>query len=296
MPDRRIFDYELKTIELKDGRLIGYAEYGDPNGAPIFYFHGFPGSRLEAGCFHNAAVANHYRLIGIDRPGMGMSSIDPNRSILSWATDIGNVADYLGIDKFSVIGHSGGGAFVAACAYVMPQRLNGAAIVSGMAPLDNPESKIGMARGQRVTSKLIQAMPWLTTIMMNITRKILKSSNKKMLENMLKQLPEVDQNIFRDSEYGPMLISNTLEAFRQGIAGSAQEMKLLFKPWGFKLEDIRCPVTVWQGALDTQAPISHAKIYAHLIPGAQLEIIENEGHHSLIKNNIEKILLSACKK
>jgi pimeloyl-ACP methyl ester carboxylesterase len=290
MSSRKLLDRELKTIELKDGRFIGYAEYGDPHGIPIFYFHGFPGSRLEAGCFHEVAVANHYRLIGLDRPGMGMSSINPKGSILSWATDVANFADCLGIEKFSIIGHSGGAAFVAACAYVIPQRLNKVIIVSGMAPLDNPESKIGMAHGQRVANKLIQTMPWLTSLMMKITRKVLKNSNKKMMEQMLKQLPEVDQAIFRDPVYGPVLINNTLEAFRQGIAGPAQEMKLLFNPWQFNLENITCQVIIWQGALDTQAPISHAKIYANLIPGAQLNIIENEGHHSLLKNHIDKIL------
>lgn len=295
MVDRKLFSFELKTVELKDGRLIGYAEYGDPNGIPVFYFHGFPGSRLEAGCFHNAAVVNHYRLIGIDRPGMGMSSIEPKRSILSWATDVANFADCLGIDRFSIIGHSGGAAFVVACAYVIPQRLNGVAIVSGMAPLDNPESKIGMTHGQKVIYKLVKTIPWLTSIMMKITNKMLKSANKKMMEKMLKQLPEVDKIIFRDPEYRQLLISNTLEAFKQGVTGAAKEMKLLFKPWDFKLEKITCPVTIWQGMQDTQAPLSHAKIYAKLIPNAHLELIENEGHHSLIKNHIEKILLSACK-
>ena len=108
------------SVILKDGRRLGYAEYGDPTGKPIFYFHGTPGSRLEAGHLQKIATLNHYRLIGIDRPGMGMSSFHAKHNILSWPADMEMLADCLGINKFSIIGHSGGAPFVAACAYKIP--------------------------------------------------------------------------------------------------------------------------------------------------------------------------------
>lgn len=284
---------QKNLIKLTDGRQLGFAEYGDPSGIPIFYFHGFPGSRLEAGRFHEIAIANRYRLIGIDRPGMGLSSFDKKRSILSWSSDVECFANSMGIEKFSIIGHSGGSPFVAACAYALSQRLNGAAIVSGMAPLDHSESKVGMVRGQRVVTRLIKAIPWLTNVMMKLTLMMLKNPSK-MMKQMVKQLPEVDQALFRDPEISKVIIDSTIEAFRNGISGPAYEMKLLFKPWGFNLENIKFPVTIWQGTLDTQAPMSHAKIYANLISGSQLRIVENEGHHSLLKNHIEEILRDVC--
>lgn len=279
---------EQRTVKLIDGRQLGFAEYGDPNGIPIFYFHGTPGSRLEAGPFQELAVANRCRLIGIDRPGLGLSSLDKKRSILSWATDVTHFADCLKIEKFSIIGHSGGAPFVAACAYAIPDRLKSAVIVSGMAPLNDPESQIEMARGQRVANKLIRAMPWLTHVMMKLTLVMLKKPN--MMDKMIKQLPEVDQALFYNPESRKALINSTLEAFRNGIAGPAYEMKLLANPWGFDLKTIKYPMTIWQGTLDRQAPMSHAKIYANLVAGAQLKIIENEGHLSLLKNHMEEIL------
>lgn len=285
--------HDGKTMKLNEGRVLGFAEYGAPKGFPVFYFHGFPGSRLEAGLFHKTAEDHDCRLIGIDRPGMGLSSFHKKRSLISWATDLTHFADYLGIEKFSIVGHSGGAPFVAACAYVLPHRLKSIAVVSGMAPFEIPEARIGMARGQIIANTCVKAMPGLASVMMRLTRFMLKKPNK-MITQMLKQLPEVDQVIFRDPNSRKAIINSTLEAFRNGIAGPAQEMSLLLNPWGFKLEDIHCPTTIWHGRLDTQVPLSHANIYANLIPHAQLNIFDNEGHHSLIRNYSEKILKSVC--
>lgn len=280
------------TLNLSDGRIIGYAEYGDPNGMPVLYFHGLPGSRLEAGHYHNVATANHCRLIGIDRPGMGLSSPDKNRSILSWANDVTDFADQLKLDKFSIIGHSGGGPFVAACAHELPERLIGCAIVSGMAPFEHPESHTDMPKSRIFVNKLIKTIPWCATAMMGMTNMILKKPNK-MMDQMVKQLPEVDQVLFRDPIHREAIINSTVEAFRHGSAGPAQEMKLLLsQPWGFELQNITVPMSIWHGELDIQGPTSHAKIYASSIPNAQLNIFENEGHHSLIKNHFEEILLN----
>lgn len=279
-------------IQLNDNRQLGFAEYGNPDGLPVFYFHGFPGSRFEAGHFDSITLSNRYRLIGIDRPGMGLSTIDKERTILSWATDVADFANQLGIEKFSIIGHSGGGPFVAACAYAIPERLNGAAIVSGMAPFEKPESWEGLARAQVIANKLVIAIPWFSHIMMKLTLHLLKNPGK-MMKQVIKQLPEVDQTLFHDLKIQKSIIDSTLEAFRNGIAGPANEMKLLFDPWGFDLEDVKYPITIWHGSFDKQAPASHAKIYASM-PSAQLKMFENEGHHSLLRNYIEEILSGVC--
>lgn len=160
---------ENLTLRLQDGRQLGYAEYGDLAGKPIFYFHGLPGSRLEACHLHKIAVANHFRLIGIDRPGMGLSSFYPERTMLSWVKDVEAIANHLGITSFSIIGHSGGAPFVAACAYQLPHRLEKVAIVSGMAPFEIKEATESLTRGQRIINGAIKAMPWIALAMMKLT-------------------------------------------------------------------------------------------------------------------------------
>src|SRR4029450_5102188 len=88
-----------QTIRLHDGRILGYAEYGSPDGKTVFYFHGHPGARLEARFLANQATQFGVRLIGVDRPGMGLSSYQPGRSLLDWPDDVGKLAGHLGINR-----------------------------------------------------------------------------------------------------------------------------------------------------------------------------------------------------
>jgi pimeloyl-ACP methyl ester carboxylesterase len=105
---------EDHQIELRDGRQLGYVEAGDPDGHPIFYFHGFPGSRLEIELSGVDVAPLGARLIGVDRPGMGLSDFAPHRYFGDWPEDVSQLADALGLDHFSVVGVSGGGPYVAA--------------------------------------------------------------------------------------------------------------------------------------------------------------------------------------
>ncbi len=284
-----------KFITLTDGRTLCYAEYGTNDGNPVIYFHGFPGSRLEVQRYNQIALRNNSRLIAVDRPGIGLSTIDKKRSILSTVNDITDLADKLGLTKFSIISYSGGSPFVAACAYAIPERLTGAAIISGMSPFENPKTHIGMVREQLVAGKLVKTFPLLAIPMMWITRMMLRKSDE-LLDKMIKPLPEVDQAIFLNPASRKELVNCTLEAFRNGIKGAAFEMKLLLSPWGFSLKDIKCPIDIWHGDKDTQVPLSNGKLNESLIQNATLHICENEGHHSIMKNYFEHILKATMNK
>lgn len=285
-------NHQNLSIPLKDGRQLGYAEYGHPDGKPMFYFHGFPGSRLEAIHLHDVAIKNHFRLIGIDRPGMGLSSPQSKRSVLSWPDDVELFADSLGINKFSIVGHSGGAPFVAACAYKIPHRLNGVAIVSGIAPFEIPEATASLTGGHRFFNSCIRAMPWIAIGMMKLTSTMFKKN--WILKHVLKQMPEVDRHVISSVGSNETIRAVLLEPFKHGVEGAAREFQLIVKPWGFNLTNIKCPVTIWQGGLDKQVPRAHAKIYTQLIPNAKLSLFEQEGHLSLLKNHGEQILQSIC--
>jgi pimeloyl-ACP methyl ester carboxylesterase len=137
---------ESETITLPDGRTLGYAEYGDPKGRPVIYFHGWPSSRLQSKLANTKAKWQHVRLIAVDRPGFGLSTYQEGRTILDWPDDVAVLADALMIKKFAVLGVSGGGPYVAAAAYKIPDRLTKASIAVGLAPTWIPGNLDGISR------------------------------------------------------------------------------------------------------------------------------------------------------
>lgn len=278
-------------ITLKDDRRLGFAEYGISDGFPVLFFHGLPGSRLESEKLHEAAVKLQVRLIGLDRPGMGLSSPQKNRTILDWPEDIKEFASKLNLKTFSIIGHSGGASYVAACAYRIPEKLHKAVIVSGMAPFTHPEAITSLSSSQKKMLWITRYFPFILKLMMRMSHKALENPDR--LKTMLKQLPKVDAKIFENNSYKDTMVLSLQEAFRQHVSGVVDDFKLLIKCWGFNLEEIRCPLVVWQGGEDQQAPVKHAEIYAHQVPKAQYVFLEEEGHISILHNYGEEILTSA---
>lgn len=149
-----------EQITLKDGRKLAFTIYGaKQDGKSITYHHGWPSSRLEGASYEAAATQLNGRLIAIDRPGVGRSDIEPKRLLLDWPDDLCQLADQLGIDKFYVLGASGGGPYVAACAYKIPDRLLGATIIAGLSPMANPKTKEGMRFMNRLLLPMGKSAP-----------------------------------------------------------------------------------------------------------------------------------------
>ncbi|MBA2653149.1 MAG: alpha/beta hydrolase [Tatlockia sp.] len=278
-------------INLANGSALGYAEYGSNLGFPVLFFHGFPGSRLEAEKLHQAALKMKVRLIGLDRPGMGLSTPKKNRTLLSWAEDIAQFAEALNLKTFSIVGHSGGAPYVAACAYRIPEKLHKAVIVSGIAPLSYPEALSSLSKSQKQMHWMIRYCPIVLKLMMRLSFKALENPNR--LNKMLKQLPEIDAKLLADNHFKDLMVQSLKEAFRQNASEVVNDFKLFLKPWGFDLNAIRCPFVVWQGGKDQQAPVKHAEIYAQQVPEANYVFLEEEGHISILHNYGEQILTSA---
>ena len=148
-------------ILTRDGRSLAYADFGDPVGKPVFYFHGANGSRLERHPDESIAVSLGARIITIDRLGHGLSDFQPNRKLLDWPDDVEALADALEIGTFAVVGFSAGAPFVAACAYKIPHRLISAGIISGFASYDRPGATEDVNLFGRTFLGLLRRAPWL---------------------------------------------------------------------------------------------------------------------------------------
>src|SRR5919202_4018235 len=137
------------TIRLRDGRMLGYAEQGDPDGAPVLVFHGLPGSRFSRHPDGRIAERLRVRLFTFDRPGIGLSSPQPRRRILDWPRDVAEFADARGLDRFAVVGWSGGAPYALATAHELPERVTRVGLVAPVVPLTGPAVARGLSRDLR---------------------------------------------------------------------------------------------------------------------------------------------------
>lgn len=266
------------VLRLRDGRLLGYGEFGDPQGAPAFYFHGFPGSRLEGRLAEEAARQAQVRLVAPDRPGMGLSDFKKHRTILDWAADVVELADALGIDRFAVAGVSGGGPYAAACAFQIPQRLIAAGIISGVGPFDASVALGQMNRMNRLLFALGRKAPWSMLVLEWLMAQGARHFADQMMSLMDGAMPESDRALLARPDIRKIMIEDAAEAFRQGATGPAWEAVLHSRPWGFDLGEIRAPVYLWQGDLDTNVPISMGRYQADSIAGCRATFYPGEGH------------------
>ena len=284
-------DKTNQTITLKDGRSLGYAEYGAPEGKAVFYFHGHPGSRLDWTLFDpdDSAAEMNARIIAVDRPGTGLSDFKRGREILDWPDDVIELADALQVDRFAVLGISGGGPYAAACAFKISGRLIATGIVCGMGPSEAPGAKEGLSWIYAGKPSVIRRL-----ILMLMARGIRKNPNQfrdRMVSEGKKQLAEPDWVLLAKPEFGNVFLDVTFaEALRSGIGGIHHEAALYARPWRFRLQDIAAEAHLWHGELDRQVLVSVGRYVADAIPNCHATFFENEGHISLPLNHMREIL------
>ena len=263
-------------IRLKDGRFIGYADYGDPGGKPVFYFPGTPSSRLvhppEA-----PTKALRVRLIVLERPGYGLSDFQKDRSLLDWPIDVLECAESLGIEQFPVAGGSGGGPYAAACAFCLPERVTRAAIIGGVGPTDLPGALHEMPRIRRMGAAVARKTPGLLAALLWLVANPVRDP-ESFFRRMRSGSSPVDRAAVERPEIKAMLFAGWQEAARGGLRGFAQDSIVLSNPWGFRLEDIQVPVDLWHGEQDRSVSLSAAKWMAGAIPSCTAHFLPGLGH------------------
>jgi pimeloyl-ACP methyl ester carboxylesterase len=275
------------TLALRDGRTLGYAEYGDPKGQPGFYFHGHPGSRLEARLAHEAAAPRGVRIIALDRPGYGRSDFQPGRKILDWPNDVVEAADALGIERFGVLGASGGGPYALACAHVIPERLTNASVVSGVGPYEAPGATDGMRWKNRVGFQLGARFPALARFIMWSMARKMRRDPEATVAAVARAMSQQDAETIRRPEVREALAADISEAFRQGSQGPAWDVVLLGGPWGFRLEEVKMRVYLWQGEADVLVPPAMGRHLAERLPNCRARFFPGEGHLLVIDHMAE---------
>lgn len=263
------------------------AEFGVPDGQPIFYFHGSPGSRLDWSALIDDDCVNELnaRIIAVERPGHGLSDFKAHREILDWPSDVIEVADSLGLDRFAVLGISGGGPYAAACALKIPERLTATAIVSGMGPIDSPGCTEGLAwifAGKNFMTR------WIVLKLLSLG---LRKNPDKVIATLMDTMKGPDKALVLEKpELAKGIADGFTEALRCGVAGIHLEAGLLRRQWGFQLQDISAEVHLWHGEQDDNVLVSVGRHVAKSIPNCRAHFVNNEGHLSLIHNKVREYL------
>jgi pimeloyl-ACP methyl ester carboxylesterase len=266
------------TVELRDGRALGYEEWGPGGGFPILGFLGTPLSAL-AHLGEEAPEAAGVRLVLVDRPGYGLSDFQAGRRLLDWPSDVAQLADMLGLERFAVFGMSGGGPHAAACAYALPDRVSTLGLVSCPAPVwDHPQLRF--------------SLPPHRQPLIELAARDREAVARVLVEDCRRELDEAA----RDDDYGDgpvdpslreRLRAGTLEATPEGYA---HDLVILFvSPWGFAPEEISVPTLIWHGDRDPAVPFDVARFFARTIPHNTLEVLPGEGH-LILWSHAEKIL------
>lgn len=266
-----------RIIQLKDARVLGYVEYGNPKGKPLFFFHGWPGSRFSGKETDAAAKKIGVRVISTDRPGIGLSDFQKDRKLFDWPDDVIELADYLNIKRFSVMGVSGGGPYAAVCAYRIPDRIIKVGIVVGLAPVHVEGNLDGMALQGKLGWANYHKFPFLRTLA--ALGAAIEFRYLPCLGALAAFPTKQDCLHFQETiknKAGEE--SGVKEAFRQGIKGPAYELKVYTDDWGFNVRNIKAKVFLWYGAKDKCVSMNMAKYYHAQIPGSKLFIDFDGGH------------------
>ncbi|NTU73114.1 alpha/beta hydrolase [Candidatus Roizmanbacteria bacterium] len=273
-------------IQLKDGRKLGYAEFGDPKGKPVFYFHGWPASRLSGIETDTAAKKLGIRIIAPDRPGFGLSDFKKRRTLLDWPDDIVELADALKITKFAVMGCSGGGPYATACAYRLPARVTKAAIVVGLGPVNIPGNLDGISLINRISwgnNKRFPIVGVLASFGNFIGSKISPALSRRI------GFGAKEDRSMMTNEIKERMNRSLREAFQQGIRGPAWDWHIYCNDWGFDLKDITVKTYLWYGAKDKNVSLNMGEYYHAQIPNSELHIDPHGGH--LFRYKIEAKIL-----
>jgi pimeloyl-ACP methyl ester carboxylesterase len=267
-----------QQLVLKDGRRLAYAEYGDPAGRPVFFFHGSAGSRLDRPSSEEILTRLELRFVSADRPGHGLSDFQPGRRLLDWPLDVVRLADHLEMDRFYVMGHSAGGPHALACAHQLSERVIAGAVVSSVAPMSRPRPYLGMPIPNRLLAWSARRAPWMTTLIRRVARTMAMRDVESATRQMMATIPESDKEILYDPKNVELMVASVREGFRSGHQAVALDDVLVNGAWEFDLREVRPRIDVWHGGLDVNVPLHAGTYLADNLPNSRITVLPDKGH------------------
>jgi pimeloyl-ACP methyl ester carboxylesterase len=261
-------------------RRLGFAQFGPAEGRPFLWMHGTPGARRQIP--EAARVATEelgVRIVGIDRPGVGWSTPHRYSSLLDFVTDLVRVCDHLGIGRFGMIGLSGGGPYVLASCYALPDRVTVGGVLGGIAPARGEDAPPGGLVGWLAPIGPLATL-YRVPLSLGLTAFVwaIRPMVSQAYELYARTAPEGDQRVFAQPEVKAMLLDDILTGSRRGMAAPILDFLLFARQWGFSVRDVTVPVRWWHGDADAIVPLAHGQHMVSLMRDAELYIRPGESH------------------
>ncbi len=266
-------------VRVRDGRKLGFAEFGPPDGRPILWLHGTPGARRQIP--EEARVAAEevgVRFVGVDRPGTGLSTSHLYGNLVEFMGDLEILLDELGFDELAVVGLSGGGPYALATGYAMPDRVKAIGVLGGVAPTRGDE---GVSGG--LVSLAVRFAPLLPPFRVPLGLALgalvvaLMPVGHQALDVYARFSPPGDREVFAREEIKQMFIDD-LSDTNGRLRAPIDDAILFTRDWGFRVADVRVPVKWWHGDADHIVPLAHGEHCVNLLPDAELFVRPGESH------------------
>ena len=275
-----------------NGEHVAFSEYGDLNGEPVMFCHGWPSSRIMAQFIDEAARELRVRIISPDRPRIADSSFASNRKLLDWPPLVSELADSLKLERFRVLGISGGAPYAYALAWALPERVRAIAVVSGapdIAELSDHSGLLPLYRWLMWAEKKLP--PPLCRLGFRLARPFLSlRPPRRSRPWLLKFLQPFDADSLRDEKAFEACFESQRQAWKTSAEGVMADAQLFAQPWGFSLNELRVPVRLWHGDSDRSFSLGTAREMAKKIPNCNFRMIERAGHYSVPIRYIHEIL------
>jgi pimeloyl-ACP methyl ester carboxylesterase len=268
------------VVPLPDGRREGFAEFGDPAGRSVVWLHGTPGARRQIPDQARVyAAANGIRLLGIDRPGVGLSTPYVYPQIRDFAIDLATMADALHIGDMAIVGLSGGGPFALAAGAVLGPRVRAVGVLGGVAPTKGPDAIDGglVALGVRCAPLLRVGRLPLSLSLAALLR-TLRPLASPLVDLYARVSPSGDRRLLSRAEIKAMFIDDLFGISRHRFEGPIADVIAFTEDWGFRLKEVCTPVVWWHGDADHIIPFSHGVHMTERLPQAQLRVLSGESH------------------
>jgi pimeloyl-ACP methyl ester carboxylesterase len=281
-----------QVLRLADGRRIGFAEYGDPDGLPVLAIHGTPGSRFMFALTDEAARQRRLRVVAPERAGYGLSEFRLQTSLAEAASDLEQCANALDLRRFALIGVSGGGPYAVAAAAAMPRRVALLALINPVGPVAEYGRRIRMSKAHRLIFGRLGRSDAFCTVFFWSLRRLVHFAPELAYRALRKRVAASDRAVLARDEVRANLRVALQEGLRPGIDGARQDLRLYCADWRLPLRDIDVPAVLWQGSDDAVVPPGAAYELAETLPNCRLDVVQNCGHYWIF-TGFERVLDAA---